>query len=229
MTQHDRNKYVFKHESLVEIRSALGLKQAQMGELLDVPQNTLSRWETGATAPDASNLAKIYGIAVERGLRPEFFVRRRPMAKKTTERTRLLVFWDFQNVGRAANRVEAVSNAIRATLQARFPGSSYQRFKAFAGVKQAAATENLMKAGWRVWEDDIDMDEELISQARADCGQEPEATVLFLIANDRGYSAIIRDLRQHDVDVYVGDLDGKVSTQLKGAVGEEHVVRIGGA
>ena len=226
MATEERDRYEFRHQTLVELRTELELKQASMAKLLGVPQNTLSRWETGATPPDAKNLAKFYGIAMERKITPEFFRRRRPMAKKTTERTRLLVFWDFQNAGRAANRIQGVSDGIRTTLQKVFVGTSYQSFKAFAGVNQAAATENLIKAGWRVWEDDIDMDEELISQLRSDCGQEPQETVLVLIAKDRGYSEAIQNLKEQDIDVYLGDLDGNLGTQLKRAAGEGHVINL---
>ena len=226
MTTEERDRYEFRHQALVELRTKLELKQTAMAELLGVPQNTLSRWETGATPPDAKNLAKFYGIAMERKFTPEFFRRRRPMAKKTTGRTRLLVFWDFQNVGRAANRVQGVSDGIRTALQKRFTGTSYQRFKAFAGVNQAAATENLTETGWRVWEDDIDMDEELISQVRSDCGQEPQETILVFIAKDRDYSEVIQNLKEQDVDVYLGDLDGNLGAQLKRAVGEGHVINL---
>lgn len=66
--------YEFKKESLIEIRKKLGLSQGKMAELLGVPANTLSRWETGATIPDAGTLASIYSLARELGLdTPSFF------------------------------------------------------------------------------------------------------------------------------------------------------------
>ena len=220
----ERDRYEFRPHSLVDLRATLNLKQKGMAELIGVPQNTLSRWETGATAPDALNLAKIYGIAVERGEEIEFFVRRRPMAKKTTRRTRLLVFWDFQNEARAVSGVRSVGDGIRAALQARFGGASYQIFKAFGGVIQSLALDRLSEAGWRVWEDNIDMDEELISQARSDCGQEPEDTVLVLITKDRDYSEMISDLQEQGVDVYLGQLGGNLASRLRGTVGADHVI-----
>lgn len=224
MTTQERDRYEFRPHSLIDLRSALSLKQKQMAELIGVPQNTLSRWETGATAPDALNLAKVYSIAQERGEEVEFFVRRRPMAKKTTGRTRLLVFWDFQNEGRAANSVQSVSDSIKAALQGRFGGASLQIFKAFGGANQSKATDMLDEAGWRIWEDDIDMDAELISQARSDSGQEPEDTLVILITKDRDYSEMINDLQERGVEVYLGQLSGNLSSKLRRAVDTDHII-----
>ncbi len=224
MATEERDRYEFRAHSLVDLRAELNLKQKQMAALIGVPQNTLSRWETGATAPDALSLAKIYGIAQERGKAVEFFVRRRPMAKKTNKRTRLLVFWDFQNVGAATNKVKDVNEKIRSALQARFGGASFQIFKAFGGLNQSKATDVLDELDWRVWEDDIDMDEELISQARSDGGQEPEETILVLIAKDGGYAEVIGDLREQGVDVYLGQLSGTLASKLKKGVDSDHFI-----
>lgn len=224
MTMQERDRYEFRPHSLIDLRSALSLKQKQMAELIGVPQNTLSRWETGTTAPDALNLAKIYSIAQEHGKEVEFFVRRRLMARRTTRRTRLLVFWDFQNEGRAANSVQSVSNNIKAALQGRFGGTSLQIFKAFGGANQSKATDVLDEAGWRIWEDDIDMDAELISQAKSDSGQEPEDTLVVLITKDRDYSEMINDLRERGVEVYLGQLGGNLSPRLKKAVDADHLI-----
>ena len=37
-------------EDLLQRRTRMGLTQQQLGDLLDVPKNTIWRWETGATA-----------------------------------------------------------------------------------------------------------------------------------------------------------------------------------
>jgi len=44
-----------------------------MAELLGVPANTLSRWETGITVPDANALSAIISIAKEHGMEPPSF------------------------------------------------------------------------------------------------------------------------------------------------------------
>ena len=146
------------------------------------------------------------------------------MATRTTGRTRLLVFWDFQNEARAAGHVNGVSDRIAAALRPRFGGATLQIFKAFGGTNQSPALNRLGEAGWRVWEDDIDMDQELISQARSDCGHEPQNTTFVLITKDRDYSEMISDLRDQGVDVYVGQLGGNVSALLRSAVGGRHVI-----
>jgi transcriptional regulator with XRE-family HTH domain len=62
MTPINQGLYEFKKESLIELRKTMGVSQSKMAELLGVPANTLSRWETGATVPDASSLAAIYSL-----------------------------------------------------------------------------------------------------------------------------------------------------------------------
>ncbi|MDD5094747.1 MAG: helix-turn-helix transcriptional regulator [Dehalococcoidia bacterium] len=73
MTPIKQGLYEFKKESLIEARKAMGVTQNKMAELLGVPANTLSRWETGATAPDATSLAAIVSLMKEHGLTPPVF------------------------------------------------------------------------------------------------------------------------------------------------------------
>ncbi|MEL7563112.1 helix-turn-helix transcriptional regulator [Dehalogenimonas sp. 4OHTPN] len=77
MTPTKQGKYEFSGDALVEIRKGLGITQTKMAEMLDVPPNTLSRWETGVTVPDAESLASIYSLAKEKGISPIFFNLRR--------------------------------------------------------------------------------------------------------------------------------------------------------
>lgn len=231
MATEQRDRYEFRHQALVELRSKLGLKQAAMARLLDVPQNTLSRWETGATPPDAKSLAKFHSIAMERGKEMEFFVRKRPTPKKvkgTAEgRARLLVAWDFQNVGKRKNQVGQINRQIRKVTAERFSGTSQQAYRAFAGSNQSQATDTLANLAWRVWEDEKDIDKELISQVRNYCAQEPEETAVVLICNDGGYAAgLIQELKKDSVEFYVIDLDGKISARLKKAAGNDHLINL---
>ena len=73
MTPNKRPIYEFKKESLIEVRQQLGISQGRMAELLGKPANTLSRWETGSTVPDAESLALIYSLARENGVEPPSF------------------------------------------------------------------------------------------------------------------------------------------------------------
>ncbi len=69
-------EYEFSPNVLVETRERLGLSQANMAERLNLPVNTVSRWERGVTIPDANSLAAIYSIAKGQRRTPEFFLRR---------------------------------------------------------------------------------------------------------------------------------------------------------
>lgn len=47
MTPDDQSRDAFNGADLVAARHALSLSQSQLAELLDVPVNTLARWERG--------------------------------------------------------------------------------------------------------------------------------------------------------------------------------------
>ena len=73
MTPIKQGKYEFNHESLIAVRNQIGMTQRKMAETLNIPPNTLSRWENGTTVPDAKYLAAFYSIAKEHGITPSFF------------------------------------------------------------------------------------------------------------------------------------------------------------
>ena len=66
-------RYQFSPDSLVGLRKTLGITQGQMADLLGVPPNTLSRWETSWTVPDANSLASVYSVSMEHHVQPNFF------------------------------------------------------------------------------------------------------------------------------------------------------------
>ena len=219
-------KYGFNPESLVEVRTHLGLSQAKMAQLLGIPANTLSRWETGATTPDAESLAAVYSTALEHGLTPAFFKRRAPVVKPSKERSRLLVMWDFQNFGAGHQHVAGVNDWIKRELDKRFPATSYRRFKAFSHPSQSKSTDELQRLGWRVWEDDVDIDQEIINQSRSDCGQEPKDTVLIFITKDGDFVNLVQDLQAKGVDVYLFTPDSAYNQSLVRVVGRKHWLQI---
>lgn len=47
------------HERIVFVRKAAGLSQEQLGELLGVTRQAVSKWESGQTTPDAVTVAKL--------------------------------------------------------------------------------------------------------------------------------------------------------------------------
>jgi len=208
--------YEFKPESLVGIRKRLKTSQGEMARLLDVLPNTLSRWETGATAPDANSLAKIYSVAKEHGITPSFFSLRTE-TRGTRSRYRLIVLWDFQTLGVPSYQLNEADSWIRTEVGRRFGRMTHRLYKAFTHPNQSAEADGLEKLGWRVWEDDQDIDEEIIDQARSDSGQDPAGTVLVLITQDKNFTDIIEELQVEGVRIYLlgpssigGDLVGKV-------------------
>lgn len=215
-------KYEFRPDSLVQVRERVGLSQAKMANLLGVPANTLSRWETGATSPDAESLAAIYSAAAEHGIAPDFFQRRRPMPKQGKGPSRLLVMWDFQNLAVRENQVAPLNSWLRGDMDRRFPGTSYRRFKAFSHPQQEAAADKLQELGWRVFEDDADMDEEIVNQSKSDCGQEPKDTILVLITKDRDFRELAAELKRKGVTVYLVTPSQGYSQALVKALGNNN-------
>lgn len=103
MTPANEGIYEFKNDNLVEIRRLMGISQSKMAEELGIPANTLSRWETGATSPDAKALAAIYSKAKEYGVSsiPPFFGVRRAStelklsSKPTDQSINALFYYQF--------------------------------------------------------------------------------------------------------------------------------------
>ena len=212
--------YEFSPKSLVDIRTRIGLSQSKMAKLLGVPANTLSRWETGSTTPDATSLAAIYAVAAEAGITPNFFRRRRNM----TERSRLIVMWDFQNLGVSAWDVPQVNAWIMEELDKRIPSAPFRLFKAFAQPYQSDATEVLQDLGWRVWEDNENIDDELIMQCKSDSGHDPKSTAIVLITNDGDYVEPIRDLKSKGVRIYL-IAPASTSQKLISEIGQKRWIR----
>lgn len=219
-------KYEYRPDAIVSLRKRLKQTQAQMAKDLGVPPNTLSRWETGATTPDAQSLAALYSLGAAQGAPPQFFQRKRLAPKPGKGRSRLLVMWDFQNAGVRAQEVQERDARVRSELEKRFAASSYRLFKAFATPAQEAATDALADRGWRVWEDFSDMDGELIAQARSDCGHEPKDTTLVLIANDGDYAGLVADLKEQEVSVHLLTFGPTPGDKLVGAVGKRGWIQI---
>ncbi len=232
-------RFKFDPGSIAQVRDRLGLSQKKLAALLGVPANTLARWETGATTPDADSLAAIYSVAAKHQITPEFFQRRKKMAKPAKGRTRLLVFWDIQTLPPSATAVRQADKAIRQSLGARFPTAAASRqlsFKAFSYLSDSQATDELQELGWRVWEDDDDLSDDIISHGKSDCGQEPENTILVLLTRpNRGeFVDLVRELKSKGVKVYLMSPEPRAfleAIQSKGlieAIGDKHWIRLTG-
>ena len=195
--------YEFMPSSIVEIRKRLKLSQAAMANILGVPPNTLSRWETGATVPDANYLALVYSVAKEHNITPIFFGIHRESLQTQKSRYRLIVMWDFQTLGVPTGQVTEADTWIRTEVQRRFSGVSFQLCKAFTYPYQSNAADILESLGWRVWEDDTGIREEIIDQSRSDTGHDPSGTILLLITRDNGFIDLVDDLKTQGVRVYL--------------------------
>jgi len=195
--------YEFMPSSIVEIRRRLKLSQVAMAELLGVPPNTLSRWETGATVPDANYLALVYSVAKDHNITPVFFSIRRESQQTQKSRSRLIVMWDFQTLGVPASQVTEADTWIRTEVQRRFSRVGFQLFKAFTSTYQSNEADILEDLDWRVWEEDTGIREEIIDQSRSDTGQDPSGTILLLITRDNGFIDVIDDLKTQGVRVYL--------------------------
>ncbi len=229
MTPVKPGDYVFSKESLVKVRSGLGLSQAKMGERLGVPKNTVSRWETGETAPDAHSLAAIYSLAQKKGIVANFFA---PTKPKTPVRNAALVYWDSEYTREDWNgetkRTE-LDKFIRHEVRKRVPKAERQLFKVFTSTSREVVSDQLEKLNWRVWEregwSDTDWSEEIYDQALSDAGHSPANSVVFLVTQDTDHVDLIEDLRERDVRVYLF-APSSVSQELVAAVGKRRWIKL---
>lgn len=199
MTPIKQGQYEFKKDSLIDVRKKMGISQGKMAELLGVPANTLSRWEIGTTVPDATYLAAFYSIAKEHGITPAFFGLRgnaKPFPYN------LIVIWDFQTTGTPAPWVQFAHNTIMAELNKRFSGMS-PILKVFTHPTQKDASKELENLGWRVTEDENEVYDYIIEDAKSDSGHNPEGTVLVLISIDNEFVELIDELMNKGIQVYV--------------------------
>ena len=195
-----------------------------MAAKLEIPKNTISRWETGRTTPDAHSLAAIYSLGMEVGMVTEFF---------TPTKQRALVYWDIPPI--LPWGVEQIEASIRAAVREHMPGATNTLLKGFSSSSNSAANQRLESLRWRVWEDDTllgtpDWYSEVRDQALSDSGHDPEATVVFLVTKDRKYMPLIEDLRERNVRVCVIALPSftfpDTSRELRSTVGEEYWIEL---
>ena len=230
--------YVFRRQSIPELRQKLGISQAQMAERLGVPKNTVSRWEreNEPTTPDADFLAAIYSLGKEKGITPEFFAPRKQRAAPIKQepaqvRDYAIVYWDFASVTPAntyyveaqASGVDLCDRFIRNEARKRAPKATRYLFKAFSHTRHATMTDRL--SDWRIWEDDVDWTDRISKDVHSDTGQNPQASVVFLATANTNFVSLIRGLRSMHVMVYLVAPAG-VSTQLVEAVGKRRWIRM---
>lgn len=63
----------FNPEKIREFRLRIDLTQAELGRVLQVPQSTVARWETGFSVPSAEHIGLMCDFGYVEGIRPDFF------------------------------------------------------------------------------------------------------------------------------------------------------------
>ena len=127
----DDHAYRFRPAMLRELRERLNLTQAQMAHLLEIPVNTLSRWETGANLPDANALAAIHSIAADRGVTPQFFEERKTPMTERAKRQNIVIHWDYQNFALPGDRIVPFAERLKQYLKLLYPQSNLISAKAY--------------------------------------------------------------------------------------------------
>ena len=92
--------------------------------------------------------------------------------------------------------------------------------EAFAHTSQSSASDELEKLGWKVWEDEEDLDEDLIQQSLSDCGQSPSETVYVIITEDGDFTDLLEELRERGIRNYLSGPQGS-NGDLVNEVGEK--------
>ena len=218
MSAIKQGKYEFKKESLVDVRKQMGMSQSKMADILGIPANTLSRWEIGATAPDANHLAAFYSVAKGHCITPAFFGLRDDIIPFQYS---LIVLWDFQTIGIPGAWVQHAHSTIVTELQKRFGGMT-PLLKVFTDPTQDNAAKELDKLGWRVFVGGNEVFGDIIQHAKSDAGQNPEGTAVVLISKDEGFIDLIDELKNEGVQVYVMTTQTIFNNKLIDKVGQNN-------
>ena len=226
MTPVKPGSYLFRKESIVDLRQRLGLSQAALAERLGVPKNTVSRWETGATTPDGESLAAIYSLGMDVGIKADFFA---PVKQKAPVRDTALVYWDVQlSLWLSLERLDTL---ITGEVRKRVSGTGRELFKAFLSAPSSHAAAELKSLGWRVWEPESwgfqGWSEDIYDQALSDAGHSYESSIVFLVTTDRSHTDLIRELKERGARVFLmTQRNYAVSSDLTEAVGKRRWIEL---
>ena len=231
----DDYSYRFRPAMLRELRGQLKMTQAQMADLLEIPVNTLSRWELGSNLPDANALAAVYSIAAERGVKPQFFEERRKTISKPKKRKNRIIDWDFQNLGIGAEDIGETCDGLNQYLDILFGRSSdpllyaYAPFRmgGFSRVDRSPQGQALQKAGFKVVACQSDADRKIMEDGKElfdpSSDFNPKESVYVLVSDDGDYAEFLKGFRAAGVEVFVFGTD-ECSQKLVKSVGQDHFI-----
>ena len=195
--------FVFDPGALVKVRSALGLSQAAMAARLGVPQNSVSRWETGATTPDAHSLAAFYSVAQEEGIVVNMFVKNKKRASKPGIAL-AACYWDMESLPVQAYDAPKASTFLVKLMKERARGAERSLRKVFANPQHQYVSQILEEQlEWRVWLANGTWEEEIFDQVLADIGHAPEQSVVFLVTRNDELSDLVAEVQRRKARIYV--------------------------
>ena len=245
----DDHAYRFRPAMLRELRERLNLTQAQMAQLLEIPVNTLSRWETGANLPDANALAAIHSIAADRGVTPQFFEERKTPMTERAKRQNIVIHWDYQNFALPRDRIVCFAERLKQYLKLLYPQSDLISAKAYtsglfhgdtgiqlhnSGFDERITAQNVgaelirdAEKIFRITANPYDSVKLAAPPASAYPGlpnqADPQKSVYVLIANDGDYANSLSAVKEAGADVYVCG-DSQCSKNLIKTVGQDHFI-----
>ncbi len=224
--------FAFDTAVLVELRHKIGLNQAGLAEILDVPVNTLSRWERGSNVPDANALAALFSIAKEHGVTPDFFKRRRTTIENKRDRGSLVIQWDYRNASIRHDDVRVFSSDLWDYMHFIFRGVGNVRAVAYVSEVDQDVDSALKRKGFAITHSLYNLDRELIGAGEAYLGlslgsdqnsRDPSQMIYVLVSNDGGYADYLGRLKNAGVEVFVcGTSD--CSERLIKTVGPDHFI-----
>ena len=242
-------EYQFSPSVLREVRERLSLSQSQMAKTLNLPVNTVSRWERGETSPDANSLAAIYSIAKRVGVEPDFFRkggemvnstkrRQRPLNGRRVlnrQRTTLGLMWDFQNVPLDPDDAYEDWFYMDMFLDIAFPNVDEWNLKVYTSSQHQKAVEGLRnlevsRSFYSNADSQIEQDVRRFCSLNGQSGwaflnpsHDPQDTVLILVSKDGDFANVVQEAYQAGVDVYLWAPPG-CSRNLLEAVRKQNII-----
>ena len=227
--------FEFDPIAIRSIRNRLQLSQAALADWLDIPVNTISRWETGATTPDAKALAALWSIASLRDIEPEFFKRRKE--SEVNNRTDLLVLWEYPHDKLQWDDIGEDWQYVKNYAGIRFPNAApgiqgiiysnprdhYLDFE-LRDLTVQHPRQRLAMEGLEIKEDIWGSSITFLNDALTAYSENPHNTILIVGSNNPNRVPLIQELIDAEVDVYIMPTTDDCPEDLLDAVQSDHVI-----